>query len=362
MAHINLDTKAIQDDMMLTGKRYIKFLKSGAFLEENPEWPFDVVKMHDIMHDFALHLSGYEFLTLVNSDNSDISHQTSKSFSYLGSKKARHLFVRGTIKPTSFSNVGKLPTCHVKRVPQNVILDLIKQLKVVKALYLSDCNLEELPEDIGKLIHLRTLDLSANQKLRPIPETIGELYNLQFLFLEDLGYFFNPSLLPETLGKLINLQELKEFPVVIGKSKLGGERFLPNWLTSLSYLKELRLFDNEGSLSTPSLGKLPSLEKLYIEYFPVLKYIGRGFIGLEDNTTNKQVSVIFPKLLLLELSNCGMLEEWEDIKAEDEDTIIVMSKLKCLRIIRCDNLKVLPHRLIRKATSLEELTFPDGEL
>ncbi|KAG9133245.1 hypothetical protein Leryth_021955 [Lithospermum erythrorhizon] len=253
--------------------------------------------------------------------------------------KARHLFARQAMNLTSFCDVGKLRTCYFDHITENVTLDLFKQLRVVRALYLSYCGLEEVPEEIGNLIHLRTLDLSYNRRLRGLPETIGELYNLQYLFLEGIELLSNASLLPKSLGKLINLQRLKQFLVEMGKSNLGmvknlsnlggdldimfnsaysdevdaedakltskihitdlsfnfhhfevtndvfealqapqsvqllcirnfiGKRFLPNWLTSLGNLRELRLFYATEALSIPPLGTLPSLEKLYIMYF-----------------------------------------------------------------------------------------------
>ncbi|GAA0159640.1 hypothetical protein LIER_38909 [Lithospermum erythrorhizon] len=120
-------------------------------------------------------------------------------------------------------------------------------------------------------------------------------------------------------------------------SSFKGEKFLPNWITSLTYLKDLILSDA----------------------FSILKFIGQEFLGITDNTTNMDVVVAFPKLLILELSWCPQLEEWEDIKIQGQDTIRAMPKLKCLKIDSCNKLKELPHRLISKATSLEELSFSE---
>lgn len=89
---------------------------------------------------------------------------------------------------------------------------------MVRGLYLQYCDLEGVPEDIGNLIHLRTLDLS-NNRLRGLPETIGELYNLEYLWLGEVkSQLF---MLPKSLGKLINLQGLKHFPVEIGNPSLN---------------------------------------------------------------------------------------------------------------------------------------------
>lgn len=52
------------------------------------------------------------------------------------------------------------------------------QFDHLTALYLNDNNLLRLPNDIGLLLNLRTLDLS-NNKLRSLPAEIGELILLR---------------------------------------------------------------------------------------------------------------------------------------------------------------------------------------
>lgn len=46
------------------------------------------------------------------------------------------------------------------------------------ALYLNDNNLLRLPNDVGLLVNLRTLDVSSN-KLRSLPAELGELIHLR---------------------------------------------------------------------------------------------------------------------------------------------------------------------------------------
>lgn len=113
MAQIHLDSKTLKDDKMLTGKRYIKFLESGALLEKGNLYWTDSVKMHDIMHDLALHLSGHKFISLVEVKNNDRSEPQE----YAKNMKARHLFANGAINPTSFCDVSKLRTCFLNHLP-----------------------------------------------------------------------------------------------------------------------------------------------------------------------------------------------------------------------------------------------------
>uniref|UniRef100_UPI002623B4C3 leucine-rich repeat domain-containing protein n=1 Tax=uncultured Microscilla sp. TaxID=432653 RepID=UPI002623B4C3 len=63
--------------------------------------------------------------------------------------------------------------------------------------------LTSLPENLGKLVNLKYLFLK-NTQLTSLPESIGELVNLQELCLSDTQL----TSLPENLGKLVNLKHL----------------------------------------------------------------------------------------------------------------------------------------------------------
>ncbi|GAA0161315.1 hypothetical protein LIER_43563 [Lithospermum erythrorhizon] len=76
-----------------------------------------------------------------------------------------------------------------------------------------------------------------------------------------------------------------------------GKRFLPNWLTSLGNLRELRLFYATEALSIPPLGKLPSLEKLYIMYFSALRSIGRELLGDRIQQQQQASGCCFPQTI-----------------------------------------------------------------
>jgi hypothetical protein len=62
-----------------------------------------------------------------------------------------------------------------------------------------------IPETIGSLVNLESLDLAFNSLSGTIPETIGSLVNLESLYLliNRLG-----GTIPETMGSLVNLEYL----------------------------------------------------------------------------------------------------------------------------------------------------------
>ncbi|TQD86963.1 hypothetical protein C1H46_027477 [Malus baccata] len=295
---------------------------------------------------------------------------------------------------------------------------LISQLKHLRTLNLSGNSIEELPEEIGELVHLRFIDLSENYGLKKLPKAGCNLYNLQTLRLTRC---WNLESLPQSMGKLINLKHLyvggctrlKYLPKGIGRLtnlrtlggcpfgrgkddneafKLGdlrnldqlrelwmvidgevkvaagegekgsplenkqqlsnliilidweyGERsaeilnFLrphpnlesldimvpngitaPNWIMSLNKLRHLSLTRCEV---LPPLGKLPSLETLWLWEMKGVKKVGVEFLGMEKETSSASSCItLFPKLKRLHFL---YMEAWEEWKEEDPNITIM---------------------------------------
>ncbi|KAK9929844.1 hypothetical protein M0R45_026920 [Rubus argutus] len=108
----------------------------------------------------------------------------------------------------------------------------ILQLKCLRTLNLSGNILNELPKELGELIHLRYMDLSSSRALKELPDALCDLFNLQTLVLvwcEEL------EKLPKAMGKLINLKHL----YVSGCRKL---KYLPKGIGSLRSLQALDCF------------------------------------------------------------------------------------------------------------------------
>ncbi|MCK4761701.1 MAG: fibronectin type III domain-containing protein, partial [Candidatus Aminicenantes bacterium] len=148
----------------------------------------------------------------------------------------------------------------------------------VERIELSDNNLAGIiPDSIGNLSKLNTLDLARNQITGAIPGSIGNLSNLLFLHLESnqlvgsippaLGNLSNLSYLylydnqltgtiPVELENLSNLRSL-----ALHQNNLNGN--IPLWMGNLSNLQGLFLFNNSftGTIP-PSLGNLSNLISL----------------------------------------------------------------------------------------------------
>ena len=112
-----------------------------------------------------------------------------------------------------------------------------------------------IPEALGSLSNLKWLYLVYNELTGPIPETLGSLSNLQSLGL-DYNALTGP--IPGALGNLSNLESL-----YLGNNELTGP--IPGALGNLSNLESLYLDNNELTGPIPEwLGGLPNLRWLIL--------------------------------------------------------------------------------------------------
>ncbi len=118
---------------------------------------------------------------------------------------------------------------------------------------LLDCysnKLRTLPEWIGNLTNLKLLNCNNNQLIR-LPESIGNLTNLKILYCNNIQL----STLPESIGNLTNLEGL-----YCTSNQLTR---LPESIGNLTNLKELTCGCNQLSTLPESIGNLTNLEILY---------------------------------------------------------------------------------------------------
>ena len=111
----------------------------------------------------------------------------------------------------------------------------------------------KLPYELANLAQLQVLDLDSNRLTGHISSGLGQLTNLRLLDLADNGLTWQ---IPRELGKLENLEDL-----VLFDNQLSGE--IPIELSGLAQLKRLSLRDNRLVGEIPSaLGQLTNLAKL----------------------------------------------------------------------------------------------------
>ncbi|KAL5725675.1 hypothetical protein ACHQM5_008793 [Ranunculus cassubicifolius] len=186
-------------------------------------------KMHDLMHDLACYVAENECLAF---DSGGDLAEIPKSIRHLSTSS-----VRGSRSPTnilkSLSNSHPfLRTFLLTNPPYRVYYDIVfKSLRCLRVLDLSRSKIRYISESIGRMKHLRYLNLSHNKDIVHLPPSLCDLKTLQTLKLRDC---YHLEMLPENMYKLVNLihldlygcEWLTEMPSGIGEwvrlRTLGG--------------------------------------------------------------------------------------------------------------------------------------------
>ncbi|KAM3700017.1 hypothetical protein ACJW31_05G069500 [Castanea mollissima] len=303
-----------------------------------------------------------------------------------------------------------------------VLPETICNLCNLQTLNVSRCHdIEKLPQGMSKLIKLRHLVLHGIDFTKPFPMGIGKLSSLrtleQFVVsgrddsggckLEELKLlnYLQGALVIKGLGNVIDVVEaenahLKEkthlrrlrlnFDGTSEESRrmennvlilnvldphpilehlqiywYEGRTMFPNWIMSLTKLKELEIIGCKNLNSIPPLGKLPFLELLEIRNADSVKKVGVEFLGIEvKDKKYKGLAaslILFPNLKSLKFWNMKEWEEWGGIGGlKEEDGFTIMPCLLYLEIVGCPKLKALPHFF--HTTPLKELCIRESPI
>ncbi|XP_043692880.1 putative disease resistance RPP13-like protein 1 [Telopea speciosissima] len=248
--------------------------------------------MHDLIHDLAEFVSGRMYFSREDSDKpSKVVTTTTRHLSYLVKKR---FDVEGTESDAMNKSLRTLIVFNSPLEQQFLSTMQFKFLRVLRFRSFKSCR--NLPDSIGKLKHLRFLDLSYSTIVR-LPNSITSLYNLQTLVL--IGCRFLREL-PEGMGNLVNLRHL----------------FLPVWLSfdDGSYKMPLGV-DNLTSLQTLSTfivgsKNISELRDLSQQLRGTLDISNLEIIG--NNGTETMVATLKDNPHLL-----GLQLRWSAYKRED---------------------------------------------
>ncbi|KAL5789855.1 hypothetical protein ACOSQ2_004743 [Xanthoceras sorbifolium] len=454
-------------EMEIVGEEYFNILATRSFFQDFVKDKLDNIlgcKMHDMVHDFAQFLTKNECLATKVEDFGEVN--TSLLF-----EKVHHLMLivdEETPYPMSLSNFKNLRSLLIlfgrlgsTYSSNEVLLKLLDQNRCLRAVEMSGTtkldmirgglffdliSFKEVPREIGKLMHLRCLNLSNNLSIIMLRETLCELYNLQEL---NIGKCTNLRELPQGMGKLVNLRHLinhrtdslsymprgmekltglrtlsefhvsgdgKACPVeclnnfnhlqgrvhirglgnlknasearkleirnkknVLGMgfgfngsdsmnneailealqphpnlkcleiTKYSGNTVFPDWMVLLNNLSEINLRECINCENFPPLGKLSSLESIYLARMHKVKRLGNEFLGIECENASSSSLVFFPKLKRLMFYDMEEWEEWDFVigREGEDDHVTIMPSLHYLEINSCPKLKVLPKQLLQ---------------
>nr|ADD17347.1 resistance protein XiR1.2 [Vitis arizonica] len=222
------------------GDQYFEELLSRSLLEKAGTNHF---KMHDLIHDLAQSIVGSEILIL-RSDVNNIS------------KEVHHVSLFEEVNPMikvgkpirTFLNLGE----HSFK-DSTIVNSFFSSFMCLRALSLSRMGVEKVPKCLGKLSHLRYLDLSYND-FKVLPNAITRLKNLQILRLIRCGSL---QRFPKKLVELINLRHLEN-------DICYNLAHMPHGIGKLTLLQSLPLFvvGNDIGLRNHKIGSLSELKGL----------------------------------------------------------------------------------------------------
>ncbi|GKV45218.1 hypothetical protein SLEP1_g52326 [Rubroshorea leprosula] len=273
------------------GHQYFCELLSRSFFEQSSGNEL-VYVMHDLIHDLAQFVAGrtcHNLQTMLEVDKkSEVKFEKVRHLSFHCSffdisEKFEVLKEMKSLRTLIATNPG----AHMCYLAKTVVLDMIPELRCLRALSLRGYYIEKLPDSIRDLKCLKYLDLSETS-IQSLPESIVFLLQLQTLLLFNCESF---SKLPVTIGNLINLHHLdlrgtdslEEMPsgianlrdlLTLGKFIVGKENGSVKLsdLENLSQLKgELSILDlhnvsNAHDARKASLGKIDGLDWLLLQW------------------------------------------------------------------------------------------------
>ncbi|XP_058788422.1 putative disease resistance protein At3g14460 isoform X2 [Vicia villosa] len=411
--------QSLSEDQEKVGEEYFDELVSRSLIHRrsigDKERNFE---MHNLIHDMATEVSSPYYINMDKHDLHDKVHSLSYNReaydSYDKFYKLYELKLNGLFTFVALPLQEQLPLCLLSskvlhdllpRMKQLLVLSLSNYKSITKFLLLAGCKrLTELPEDMGKLVNLRYLDVS-NTALREMPVQIAKLKNLHTLS-DFVVSKHNGGLNIGELGKLLHLhgklsisqlqnvndsfevdqanikmkEQIDELAlewdcdgttldsqiqsVVLEKLRpstnlksltikgYGGINF-PNWLgdSLFSNMVHLRISNCNDCLGLPSLGKLGNLKELVIEGMQSVETIGIEFYGSGDSSFQP-----FPSLESLHFENMQEWKEWDLIG----DTATTFPNLKTLSLRKCP--KLIVGNITEKFPFLTELELKECPL
>jgi leucine-rich repeat protein SHOC2 len=158
--------------------------------------------------------------------------------------------------PEGIGNIPSLETLDIRNNQLSSLPESIGNLSNLTYLWGNDNLLNSLPDSISSLSNLKILDLRRN-RIESLPESIGNLSNLANLYLANNRL----ERLPESIGNLVNSIQLN-----LNHNRLTN---LPNSIGNLTKLTHLCLSGNKLASLTDSMSSLSNLSIIYLRDNPL---------------------------------------------------------------------------------------------
>jgi Leucine-rich repeat (LRR) protein len=220
--------------------------------------------MHDLYHELAEYVSAKEYSRIEKSTFSNVE-ENARHLSLAPNEDDSNEIIQFYALQNEYMKESQIPGLRTLLVLQKDDLKdegntlyikipscMFKFLGSLRALDLSNTNMELLPHSVGELIHLRYLSLE-NTKIKCLPESISALFKLHSMNLKCCN---NLSELPKGIKFLTNLRHL-ELP-----SMDDGNMCMPcgiGELTNLQTIHVIRVGSDPGSCGIADLVNLNKL-------------------------------------------------------------------------------------------------------
>ncbi|XP_054781510.1 LOW QUALITY PROTEIN: putative disease resistance protein RGA3 [Prosopis cineraria] len=239
------DEECLQD----VGERYVHIFIMRSFFQDvemNKFGEIESFKMHDLIHDLSQSIASSDRCLFY--ERNFFESPVHINFAYCSKLSLDSL------------DVSRLRTILRLHCFSKSHLSNLLKFKRLRSLDFSEIDMTDLPDSIGKMIHLRYLDLSYCGKLTRLPKSLSKLVNLQTLKLTGCISLREPSSV-DVITKLINLRHLhiEACPAFICAMPIGLDR-----LTNLQRL--IYFVVGDQSYTKGKHAKLNELEELNLRH------------------------------------------------------------------------------------------------
>ncbi|GKV39346.1 hypothetical protein SLEP1_g47128 [Rubroshorea leprosula] len=325
------------------GDKYFNALSSYSLFQDVERDSYGSIiacKMHDLIHDLAQSVSKSQTLILEDGNGRNIPTDIRHLNVISGKGMAAARFGDATKKlHTLFSQV-------------DVFHSMSMSFRKVRVLSFCGADIDKLPAFLGKMKHLRFLDVSRT-RIKELPKFITKLYHLQTFRFMDCKEIKRPL---KGIWDLVNLRHIY----------FNQWKLMPAGIGRLTCLKTLQLFvvSQQKGFQIEELGCLSQLRgKLEICNLDMVRHKKEAMgAGLSKKATIQELQLVFGKKRTIQDRQSPLSEESsgsEDRCKHDEDILEDLqphSDLKGLTIERYCG-KSCPSWMLETKDFLKNLMF-----